>query len=286
MLPEISLPKFSTTIKELKKTFHFRPFMMKEERAILMAKAIGTDIEVRQTIEQVVDACLITNEKINVEELPAHIVDYLFMQMYTRSNTNILTVNFTCNANYTKYEFTKKVDEETGEEYEEENKITQQCNHESLNPMDLGAIKIFYPENFEERKVIKIDDSITLYLKAPMSKSIRNVYLMSEVNEDGEYSHTEKEREEAYENLVFESIDRIIKIEGDSEVIYTNADFTVESFGVWVDNAPKHVAEGMAEFFAEMPSIFLHTKMQCLRPECQYSTTYAITGAKSFLDLC
>lgn len=287
MLPEISLPKFSTTIKEIKTTFHFRPFMMKEERAIQMAKAIGTDIEVRQTIEQVVEACLISNKKIEVEELPAHIVDYLFMQMYSRSNTNILSVNYICHATYNKYDFVKKIDPDTGEEYEDEVKSEHECNHESLNPLDLNAITLHYPENFEERKVIKVNDSITLYLNAPKSKSIRNVYKMSEIDEETkDYIHTDEEREDAYSDLIFESIDKIVEVKGEEEIIYTIDDFTKESFSEWIDNAPKHVSEEMTLFFSEMPTIYLKSNMKCLLPECQNSTDVALTGARAFLDLC
>lgn len=287
MLPEISLPKFSTTIKEIKTTFHFRPFMMKEERAIQMAKAIGTDIEVRQTIEMVVEACLISNKKIEVEELPAHIVDYLFMQMYARSNTNVLSVSYHCHATYNKYDFVKKVDPDTGEEYEDEVKTEKKCDHESLNPLDLSAITLHYPENFDERKVIKVNDNITLYFNAPKSKSIRNVYKMTEVNEEtGEYVHSDEEREDAYSDLIFESIDKIVEVKNEEEIIYTIDDFTKESFAEWIDNAPKHVSEEMTVFFSEMPTIYLKTNMKCLLPECQNSTEISLTGARSFLDLC
>ena len=287
MLPEITLPKFSTPVKELKTTFHFRPFMMKEERAIQMAKAIGTDIEVRQTIERVVQACLISKTEIDVEELPAHIVDYLFMQMYTRSNSNIISVNFHCHANYKKYDYIKKVDEATGEEYEEEVVSEQPCNHDSVNPLDLGAITINYPDNYEERKVIEVTDKITLYLNAPKSKSISKIYLMTEVDEEGKFTHSEEERDDAYSDLIYQSIDKIVEVdEHGSEKTYTIDDFTKESFGTWVDNAPKHVSEKMAEFFAEMPTIFLKTQMCCLRPECQNKTDISLTGARSFLDLC
>ena len=288
MLPEISLPKFSTTIKEIKTTFHFRPFMMKEERAILMAKAIGTDIEVRQTIEQVVEACLISNKKIIVEDLPAHIVDYLFMQMYARSNTNVLSVNFHCHANYTKYDFVKKTDPDTGEEYEEEVKSEHLCGHESLNPLDLTAITLHYPHDFEKKKEIKVSDSITLYFNAPKSKSIRNVYKMTETDEvTGEFIHSDEERDDAYSDLIYESIDKVVEINKDGEeIIFTIDDFTKDSFADWIDNAPKNVTEQMTILFSEMPTIYLKTTMRCLRPECQNSTDISLTGARSFLDLC
>lgn len=287
MLPEISLPTFSTTIKEIKKTFNFRPFKMKEERAILMAKAIGTDIEIRQTIESVVSSCLITKTPIVVEDMPAHIVDYLFMNMYARSNTNVLSVNFNCHAHYTKYEFVKKVDEETGEEYEDEVKSEEYCGHDTLNPLDLGAITIHYPENYEENKVIKVNDNITLYMNAPKSKSIRNIYKMTQMNEDETgFIHSEEERDEAYSDLIYESIDKIIEIKDGEEIIFTIDDFTKDSFEQWVDGAPKHVTEKLSEFFVEMPTIYLQTTMKCLRPECQNSTDISLTGARSFLDLC
>ena len=287
MLPQISLPKFSTTIKEINKTFHFRPFMMKEERAIQMAKAIGTDIEVRQTIEQVVQACLISNKPIDVESLPAHIVDYLFMQMFMRSNTNVLSVNYHCRAIYKKYEFIKKVDPDTGEEYEEEKVSEQECGYDSTNFLPLSNIELLYPESHEKNKVIKVSDNITLYVNAPKSSSIRNVYKMTELNEEtSEPLYSEAEREDAYSNLVYESIDKVVELVGEEEKIYTIDDFTRDGLETWIDNAPKHVAEQLTDFFSELPTIYLRSEMKCLRPECQHKTEVALTGAKSFLDLC
>lgn len=285
-LPKVDQPIFSRTVKELNKTFKFRPFVMKEEKSLLLAKSIGDDNSIRHTIEQVVQSCLRSKEEIDVEQLPAHIVDFLYISIFTKSNSSRLPVDYQCQNVITKKVKTIDVDE-NGVEQEVIHEVTEPCGHTTANHLNLEKVEISYPEDYEERKVITIDENTKLYLEYPKSISVRNINLMNEKDENDEFVHTEEERAEAYKTLIFESVVKVVKqIEGkEEEITLPGVDFDKHELMDWVEELPKEVTWSLSRFFAELPTIRLVEKLQCINPECLKKTEYEITGAKSFFLL-
>lgn len=286
-LPKPVQPVFTLHIEETAKTYKYRPFVMKEERAILQARILGDDGAVRDTIENVVQACIHDKtNKIDVAELPAHIVDYIFIQMFTKSSTDRLPVTYTC-VNEITYEKEFEEMDENGKEFKETREVTENCNHQSRNHLDLKQVTIHYPENYKEKKSIKVDDKITLNIDYPKSRSMREFYKAHEVNEYGEYVLSEKEREEANLQLMFESIVNITTVNDDESVTVAKPeiDFTSEEFVEWLDELPKDISVKMIAFYQDLPVIKMTSKMQCLNTKCLHSTEYDFIGVRAFLDL-
>ena len=285
-LPKLDQPIFSVTVKELGKTFKFRPFVMKEEKALLVAKSIGDDNSVRYTIEQVVKSCIISKDPIDIESLPAHIVDFLYINIFTKSNSSRLPVDYQCRNVISKKVKVTDVDE-NGEEFEIEQDVVEPCGHVTPNNLNLEKVVIKYPEGYEDRKQLKVDGNTTIFLEYPKSVSVRNINTMNQTDGDGEFVEAEDARVEAYSQLIFESVVQVVKkIEGqEDEVTLPGVDFNKEELMEWIDELPKEVTYSLSEFFAELPTIQLVEKLQCLNPECMKSTEYEITGAKSFFLL-
>lgn len=285
-LPKVDQPIFSRTVKELNKTFKFRPFVMKEEKSLLLAKSIGDDNSIRHTIEQVVQSCLRSKEEIDVEQLPAHIVDYLYISIFTKSNASRLPVDYQCQNVITKK--VKIVDiNEKGEEVEEEREVVEPCGHTTANHLNLEKVEISYPEDYEERKIITVDENTKLYLEYPKSISVRNINLMNEKDDDNNFIKSEEERAEAYKTLIFESVVKVVKQVQDQEeeITLPGVDFDKDELMDWIEELPKEVTWSLSRFFAELPTIRLVENLQCINPECLKKTEYEITGAKSFFLL-
>lgn len=287
-LPKPVQPVFTMTIDELNRKFKFRPFLMKENRAIYNARAIGDDITVRDTFEQVVQSCLMEgkNETIDVPNLPAHIVDYMFLQIFIKSETDRLPVTYTCrNIVTVEEEFSE--DDEDGNEVTGTREVTKECGHQTPNTLDLKQVIIDYPENYQERKIIKVDDNITLHVDYPKSSSMRELYTAHDKDDEGNYLHSKEERESANMKLIFDSIVSVNSKNGDSEIItYPNDEgFKLEDFAEWLDEVPKHVTEHLLRFYQELPIIRLKTKMLCVEPDCLHTAEYEFIGVRSFLDL-
>ena len=95
-LPKIDLPLYQVKLPSNNKELTIRPFLVKEEKLLLMAIESNNDSEIINTTKQVINNCLI-NTDINVETLPFFDVDYLFIALRAKSVGEAIEVKFTCN---------------------------------------------------------------------------------------------------------------------------------------------------------------------------------------------
>lgn len=98
---EIALPKIDVPVYELKlpssgKSVRVRPFLVKEEKLLLIAVESKDQNTIIQTTKQIITNCLIDND-INVDRLPFFDVDYLFIALRAKSIGETVSVNFICN---------------------------------------------------------------------------------------------------------------------------------------------------------------------------------------------
>jgi hypothetical protein len=112
MLPKIETPVYETTLPLTKKTVKFRPFLVKEEKILLIAAESKDDTEIELALKSIVSAC--TFNKVDVEKLPIVDVEFLFIQIRMKSVGEISTINFVCNnivdGKRCKTSFTKDID--------------------------------------------------------------------------------------------------------------------------------------------------------------------------------
>lgn len=82
-LPKIVTPEFDTTLPSGKK-IRYRPFLVKEQKILLMAMESGESLEVIKAILQIIRNCILT-KTIDVEDLSSVDVEHLFLQIRKRS---------------------------------------------------------------------------------------------------------------------------------------------------------------------------------------------------------
>jgi len=133
-LPKIDLPLFETKLLSTGKTVKYRPFTVKEEKILLMAQEAQEPNQVILSMRQIVTNCC---EDVNVDELPMFELEYLMMQIRSKSVNNVITFNVK--------------DEETGEDVELE--------------MDIDEIVLHTDESHS--KEIKVNDDMRLMMKYP-----------------------------------------------------------------------------------------------------------------------
>jgi hypothetical protein len=92
-LPKISHPTFVVEVPSTKKNVTFRPFLVKEEKLLLMAKASGEESDMLATIKQIVNNCAI-DEGFDVNKLSLFDMEYLFIKIRASSVSDIVDVSF------------------------------------------------------------------------------------------------------------------------------------------------------------------------------------------------
>lgn len=94
-LPTIDLPTFELTIPSTGKVIKARPFVVKEEKLLLMAAASQNIADVINTTKQVIGNCIIEGE-VKIDELPYFDIDYLLIALIGKSIGETVDVKFKC----------------------------------------------------------------------------------------------------------------------------------------------------------------------------------------------
>ena len=144
-LPKISSPLFEVTVPSTKKTIKFRPFLVKEEKILLMAQQSGDEKDVLNALLQVINNC-VQEEKFDVSTLSTFDVEYLFLKIRSKSVDNIVQLSFRDNEDEKVYDFKVNLDE-VEVTYNENNNTKIEINDTE------GIIMKYPPAKFADKLV-------------------------------------------------------------------------------------------------------------------------------------
>jgi len=83
-LPTITTPTYRVTLPSNDKRIEFRPFLVKEEKILLMALESEDENEMKNAMVQILSNCVYTKD-IDFLELPVFDIEYLFLQLRIKS---------------------------------------------------------------------------------------------------------------------------------------------------------------------------------------------------------
>ena len=93
MLPRIDIPTYDLELPSTKTNYKFRPFLIKEEKILLMAQT-GDDMNEKiEAVKQIIRNCII--QDIDVESLSTFDIEYIFIKLRAKSIGNILNLSYT-----------------------------------------------------------------------------------------------------------------------------------------------------------------------------------------------
>jgi ribosomal protein L44E len=95
-LPKLNnAPKFEMTIPSLNKAVKYRPFLVKEEKVLLIAMETGDSHTTLNAIIDTINSCVIGDE-FSPNDLTAYDVEYMFLQIRAKSVGETSKVSFEC----------------------------------------------------------------------------------------------------------------------------------------------------------------------------------------------
>lgn len=93
-IPKIDLPTYNLELKSTGQTIVFRPFIVKEEKILLMAVESGEFETVLQAIKQVIGNCLLT--EVDIDALPLFEIEFIFLNIRARSMGEEVNLVYVC----------------------------------------------------------------------------------------------------------------------------------------------------------------------------------------------
>ena len=94
-LPKIATPTYSLVLPSTEKEISFRPFLVKEEKLLVLALETEDTKQITTAIKAVIKNCIQT-KGIKVETLPTFDIEYLFLNIRGKSVGESLDVNIVC----------------------------------------------------------------------------------------------------------------------------------------------------------------------------------------------
>lgn len=199
MLPTLSVPEFTTTLPSTGKKIKFRPFLVREEKILLIALEDGEKQTIIDAVVELLKNCI--KSKVDVDKLPTFDIEWLFMQIRAKSVSEQIEMilshggNNECDAK-TKYILNIEDLSITG--------------NVSDGKIDLGSgigIKLDYP-TYTSEKIMKRDAE---NLFAMVKENIKYVYDSEQIYDD----FTEQELEEWLDHLNKEQFEKIMSFFAD-----------------------------------------------------------------------
>ena len=136
-LPKISTPTYELEIPSTGKKVRYRPFLVKEEKILVMALESEDMKQITNAIIDILSECIITRG-VKVAELATFDIEYLFLNIRGKSVGETIEVNVTC-----------PDDGETQVQTE----------------IDIDSIKV--QKNKNHNNIIKLDDTLSMKMKYP-----------------------------------------------------------------------------------------------------------------------
>ena len=152
-LPTIATPTYELELPSTKKKINYRPFLVKEEKLLVLALESEDSKQITNAIKAVIKACILT-KGIKVENLPTFDIEYLFLNIRGKSVGEEVEVNIIA------------PDDET-----------------TSVPVKIMIDEIKVKESEDHTNKVKVDDDLMMEMKYPsLNEFISNNFDFSEEN--------------------------------------------------------------------------------------------------------
>ena len=94
-LPTISIPTYNITVPSTKQKVKYRPYLVKEEKVLLMARESEDQEQIADALESVVASCVQTST-FDASKLASFDIEYLFMNIRAKSVGETIDLTVIC----------------------------------------------------------------------------------------------------------------------------------------------------------------------------------------------
>lgn len=196
-LPKINYPIYDIKIPSLKKSFKFRPFLVKEEKLLLMAKESQNASDILTVVKQIVNNCCL-DKTFNIDKLALFDLEFVFLKLRAYSVNNIVNVSYRDDEDETFHEFEVNLDKV---EVVFPNKIDN-----NIKISKNSGILMKYPSAslYDDKEFLNLDKDFLFEL---IVRCIDKIYEDDTIYEGKDYKN--EELSEFLENLDLKVFDQI-----------------------------------------------------------------------------
>lgn len=222
-LPKLDTPIYTVTIPSSKQTLEIRPFLVKEEKILLMALQGGDPEEMTRATKQIINNCIVT-PNFDIDKLEMYDVEYLLLQLRINSI-----------GESTKIKFLPRVGTECPE-----------CSKERIVTVDLRNAKIIH--NDKHTKKVELTSAVGLIMKYPNLKMLDSL----------EKARNSKSVEELFK-IIWGCVETIYE----SEKLTNAKEIPTEEGVAFLESLSSEQFAKIELFFATMPKLKQVLNIKC-----------------------
>ena len=140
-LPILETAKYTLTLPSTKKKIEYRPFLVKEEKILLLAQQSGKTEQMFSAMREIVDAC--TFQKLDIPNLCIFDLEFIFLKLRAKSVGEIVELEFKC----------------------------KECEAQNPVSINIDTVSVKYPRKKADSK-IQLTDQIGVICTYPKVKSM------------------------------------------------------------------------------------------------------------------
>ncbi len=231
-LPKIDIATFELKLPSDGRKLKYRPFLVKEEKILLIAAESKNNDQILNAIEQVITNCV--TESIDLDQMPSFDVEYIFLKLREKSIGDVIKVTVTDPEVKKKFEVNVDLNKVT---------IKKSNKHEKkVQLSDSLFLQMKYPNL---KTILSLDDSKTMVENGleVITNCIEKIYDQETVYDPKEY--TKKELHEFLENLTQDMFEKINQFFETMPTIY----YESEETSPFSDKKIKVVLDKFIDFF-------------------------------------
>ena len=237
-LPKIATPTYELELPSTGKTISYRPFLVKEEKLLVLALESEDTKQITNAIKAVLKSCVQT-KGIKVEQLPTFDIEFLFLNIRGKSVGETLEVNVICpDDEETQVKIDINLDDIQIEKSEDHNNQIR-LDDQLMMEMSYPSLDQFIKNNFDFKNENAMDQSFQL-----IASCIDKIY-----NEEEVWATADCTKKEVNEFLEQMNSSQFKEIEAFFETM-PKLSHTVKVTNPQTKVESDVVLEGLASFFA------------------------------------
>ena len=242
-LPKVSTPTYELTIPSSGEKVSYRPFLVKEEKTLLMAMESKDTAAMTKAMQDIITSC--TNGEVNPKELAPYDLEYFFLQLRGRSIGEVIEVKAPRPPNFAA--------------------CCEEATEEDICELNINIDDIKIDTSKIKPSEIEISDTIGIKMRFPEIDAIQK------------YSAVEGEMKAAD---IFKLIIECIEYISDGDEIFKAKDHTKKELNEFLESLSSGQFNSIREFFESMPRLSHDVDWVC--PKCEKSKTLTLMGIDAF----
>jgi len=246
-LPKLDIPTYETILPSTGKPIEFRPFLVKEEKILLMVSSDNNPKEkdILRAVKQIIGNCVLSPE-FDISKCTSYDIEKIFLELRSKSVGEIINLRFRHSGG--------------------KNRLGKECSHTTQVEIPIDDIELVWKEKVEFK--IQLTDTVGIKLRHP---SVNDVEAIADMK--GKTNSDTVER-------IMALLRRCTEYIWDEQSTYKIDDANDEELIGFFDALTSDQFKKIEKFFESAPQLQYVVKYKC--EGCGEDTEHLMKGLRDF----